>query len=160
MPMKTIFLIILSLTLSGLAHAEEFVYIRSLKADLYSEPTFSAKHLASFPKGTKLVKLKDQGKWWFLQYRETTGWVPKLLLATTPPKNRERAVTEDSKIGNSARRRASAVATAGAARGLAADDRRRKSQDNTTDYSALVSMESISLSDSEVVDFLKQGLTR
>ena len=158
--MKTILLVILSLTLSGLAHAEEFVYIRSLKADLYAEPSFSAKHLATFPKGAKLVKLEEQRRWYLVQYREITGWVAKLLVSASPPKNRERAIKADSKIGSSARRRASAVATAGAARGLAADDRRRKSQDNTTDYSALAFMEGISLSDAEVIDFLKQGLNK
>lgn len=158
--MKTIFLIILSLALSGFAQAEEFVYVRSLKADLYSEPAFSAKHLASLPKGTKLVKLKEQDKWCFLQHHEMTGWVPKLLVSATPPRNRTRSITENAKIGSNARRRASAVATAGAARGLAADDRRRKSQDNTTDYSALLSVEETSPSDAEVIEFLEQGLTK
>lgn len=158
--MKIIFLIILSLLLAGFAHAEEFVYIRSLKADLFAEPAFGAGNLASVPKGTRLVKLKEQGKWWLLQYRDVAGWVPGLLVSTSPPRDRPRAISDDPNAGTNARRRASAVATAGAARGLAADDRRRQSQDNTTDYSSLVSMESIELADAEVIDFLKQGLTK
>jgi hypothetical protein len=158
--MKTAYLVIISLVLAGLAHAEEFVYVRSLKADLYAEPAFSARHVAAFPKGVELVKLEDRDRWFLVRNREVTGWVAKLLVSATPPRERDSAIKEDSQIGGNARRRASAVATAGAARGLAADDRRRLSQDNVADFSALATMESLSLADAEVIDFLKQGLNQ
>lgn len=157
--MKTVVLLSLLLMLTGLAQAEEFVYIRSLKADLYAEPVFSAEKLGSLPRGTKVIKLQEQGSWYFLQDSGVTGWVSRLLVSTALPLNRARAIKVDSEIGNNARRRASAVATAGAARGLTADDRRRKSQDNSTDYSALEAMEEkLVFSEAEVIDFLDQGL--
>ena len=158
--MKTIFLVILSLALSGLAHAEEVVYVRSLKADIYSTPAFSAERLATVPKGTKLVKLEEQNRWFLVQHGKTSGWVAKLLVAANPPKNRDTAIKADSEIGDSARRRASAVATAGAARGLAADGRRRQSEDDTVDRNSLKFMEDVTLSEDEVKDFIKQGLDK
>ena len=51
----------------------------------------------------------------------------------------------------------SAVATAGAARGLAAEDRQRASG-NFANYNSLDDMEELEISDTEVIDFLKEGL--
>lgn len=158
--MKMTFLVILTVLLAGAGHASEFVYIRSLKADLYAEPSFAAKHLGVFPQGTELIKLDEQDRWYLVQVDQVTGWVAKLLVAAKPGQGRDTAIKADSEIGSNARRRASAVATAGAARGLAADDRRRQSEDETTDYRALAAMEGQSLSEAEVIDFLEKGLSK
>lgn len=158
--MKTIFAIVLTLLLAGAAQAEELVYVRSLKAAVYEEPSFAARQVATFAKGAEMVKLGEEKRWYRVQYREVTGWVAELLVSARPPTARQGAIKADTEIGTSARRRASAVATAGAARGLAADDRRRLSGDNTTDYHSLAYMEGIDPSEDEVVEFLRKGLGR
>lgn len=156
--MKAIFLVLLFFLLAGAVQAEELVYVRGLKADIYAEPSFAAPQVATFAKGAEMVKLEERPRWYRVRYREVTGWVAKLLISTQPPAARIGAIRADTEIGAGARRRASAVATAGAARGLAADDRRRLSADNTTDYNALSYMEGIDPSEEEVVEFLRKGL--
>ncbi|MDT8334591.1 MAG: SH3 domain-containing protein [Desulfurivibrionaceae bacterium] len=156
--MKTIVAVILTLLLAGAAQAEELVYVRSLKADIYEEPSFAARQVATFAKGAEMVKLGEEKRWYRVQYREVTGWVAKLLVSDRPASAGKGAIKADTEIGTSARRRASAVATAGAARGLAPDDRRRLSADNTTDYSALSYMEGIAPPEAEVVEFLRKGM--
>ncbi len=156
--MKMVFLVLFSVGLAGPVQAEELLYVRSLKADLYAKPSFAARQLATFAKGDEMVKLAGEDRWYEVRSGAVTGWVAKLLVADQPARAGKGVIKADSGIGTSARRRASAVATAGAARGLAADDRRRLSADNTTDYSALSYMEGINPPEAEVIEFLSKGL--
>ncbi|MFO7605398.1 MAG: SH3 domain-containing protein [Desulfurivibrionaceae bacterium] len=156
--MKMVFLVLFSVVLVGPVQAEELIYVRGLKADVYAEPSFAARQLATFAKGDEMVKLAGGNRWYKVRYGEVTGWVAKLLVSAQPARAGKGVIKADTGIGASARRRASAVATAGAARGLAADDRRRLSADNTTDYSALSYMEGINPPEAVVIEFLSKGL--
>lgn len=151
-----LFLVIL-LSVSSLAAAQDIYYVQSLKAKILSSPSFKAKVIGETSKGSKLVTIGREGSWVkVLLNRQIEGYVSSLLVSKYPPINRQSVIKGDeAAIKQSVRRRASTYTSAAAARGLAQDDRRRLSTEDKLDYGGLEKMESVSVSPEEVARFME-----
>lgn len=156
--MRRLLLLLAGFLFSASALAET-LYVQSLEAKLLQEPKFSAAVAAKLAQGTEVSVLATEGRWYKVSDGSSTGWLSKFLLAEHPPLKKITVLeaSEEGLDSENVRRRASAVTTAGAARGLASDDRRR-AQDDSADYSALREMEEYSLKETEVSQFLREGL--
>lgn len=134
--------------------AEEFRYVLSKKADVLAEPKFGATVVKSATQGSQLVFIEQRGSWVQVRAGEARGWVSRLLVGTTPPLERVRAIEQiDAPDTTNVRRRASEVTAAGATRGLTAENRRRANQEDAADFSALSRIEERQVNEQEISTF-------
>lgn len=149
-------LIVGSLLVTGITHAEEIYYVQSLKAKIMSTPSFKAKTIGESSRGTKLVSSGREGRWIRVMLPPKEGYVSSLLLSKFPPLNKTTLIKGDeTAIKHSVRRRASTYTSAAAARGLAQDDRRRLSRDEKVDYGGVEKMESFTVGNEELSRFME-----
>jgi len=140
-----------------ITQASETLYVQSVKAKLLSSPSFQADTIEVISKGAAIEVVESQQRWIKVNYQDKSGWINKLLVASKPPLNKV-TLLEDQPVSQDARRRASSVATSAAARGLSAEDRARLNIKNEFDYAALSQMESLMIEESEVWEFLNEGI--
>lgn len=153
--MKKVFVVILGILFASTAWAED-LYVKSARAKLMESPSFKAKVVERLQKGD-LVEVKSRDKRWVeVVIDDKQGWVPNLLLSSTPPLE-STSVLEDEgaeSLKESARRRASVITTAGASRGLQGEGD-RGDEATTANYDALQELEMMSVPQSEVEAFLE-----
>ncbi len=142
------------LILPALAGAEEFLYVLSAKAKLYSAPRFDAPVVSVLTKGEKTRELEKNRYWFKVRHGDREGWISRLAVSPHPPVKKASLLARDEDtLQHHARRRASTASTTAAVRGLREDRRTRANESGAPDFAALQRMESLQVSDDEVADF-------
>lgn len=157
---KTVWLLILlTVVLStAVALAEDVYYVQSTKAKIMSQASFKAKVIGEASKGSKMTSLGRSGSWVKVKYYSSEGYVSALILSTQPPMRKMGLIKADEgTLSHGVRRRASTYASAAAARGLVQDDRRRMSRDEKADYEGVLKLETITITEEELVKFMEGG---
>jgi len=140
------------------ASAQETFYVQSVKAKVFSAPSFKARLLGEASKGTRLSSPGRDGSWVKVTYYGKDGYVAAILLSASPPLAKHTMIRAgDAEFRQGVRRRASTYTSAAAARGLAADDRRRLSGEDKLDYDGLERVEKYIVSDAELAKFMEGG---
>jgi len=154
----TIALLALVFTIVQQASAQETQYVQSVKAKVFSAPSFKASVLGEASRGTRLRSIGREGSWMKISYYGKDGYVAAILLSASRPMAKHTMIkAEDTEFQQGVRRRASTYTSAAAARGLAADDRRRLSGDDKLDYDGLERVEKYAVSEAELVRFMEGG---
>jgi len=154
----TIALLALVFTIAQQASAQETQYVQSVKAKVFSAPSFKASVLGEASRGTRLRSIGREGSWMKISYYGKDGYVAAILLSASRPMAKHTMIkAEDTEFQQGVRRRASTYTSAAAARGLAADDRRRLSGDDKLDYDGLERVEKYAVSEAELVRFMEGG---
>lgn len=136
------------------------LYVQSVKAPIFSSPSMGSPKVADAGKGDQLKELEKKGDWHKVAYKDKTGWVSRLLVASKPPAGKVSLLEEtEEKLEKGARKRASAFTTAAAARGLA-EDRARVSDKYRVDHRGVEWMEAVKVGDEESLKFLEKGVGR
>lgn len=147
------------LAFSGEVEAAD-LYVQSVKAPIFSSPSMGSPKVADAAKGDQLKELEKKGDWHKVAYKDKTGWVSRLLVASKPPAGKVSLLEEtEEKLEKGARKRASAFTTAAAARGLA-EDRARVSDKYRVDHRGVEWMEAVKVGDEESLKFLEKGVGR
>jgi len=134
------------------------LYVQSIKARILSSPSLGSQIVVEANRGEVLKELEKEGNWFKVSYKESTGWVSRLLVGPKPPSGKVSVLEEtEEKLEKGSRRRASAFATAAAARGLA-EERARISDQLKVDYDGLEWMEKINISDEKAAMFIIKGV--
>ena len=153
-------MIIVFLMHNRLLWAEEntVMYIHSLKAPVYAEPNNGSEKIMELKIGTKVQRLEEKGFWYLIAYTGKTGWIFKLMVRDTPPRDlREINVNQMAELESKARKRPSAYTTTASARGLKAKRDRFASQ-YKSDYHALEQLESMVVTMEEADKFITDGM--
>jgi hypothetical protein len=151
-----VLLLVASLSITSAVYAQGTYYVQSVKAKVMSAPSFKAGVIGEVGKGFKFVSSGRKGAWVRVKYRNKTGYVPSLLLASHPPFERMGLIRANERdINRGVRRRASSYTSAAAARGLASEDRRRLSKEEKADYGAVDRMESFKVTPEELRRFME-----
>jgi hypothetical protein len=158
--MKRIFVPILFLMafmiLTSPVHAQNTYYVQSVKAKVMSATSFKSPLMGEVGKGYKFISSGKVGTWIKVKYKNKTGYVYYILLATHPPFDKIAIIkANEEDINQGVRRRASSFTSAAAARGLASDDRRRLSNEERADYDLLEYMESFKVTADELNRFME-----
>lgn len=141
-----------------LLHAEPVYYVQSANARIWAGSSFVSKVIAEAGKGQRLVSTGTEGRWVKVKFDGKEGYIPSLLLSTHPPLTRTEIVkAEDTDIKQGVRRRASTFTSAAAARGLTKEDRDRGGIEEGVNFNALKKMESLTISNEEVTQFMEGG---
>src|SRR3989338_4634560 len=141
------------------AHAAD-LYVQSVRAPIFLEPTLGSKRLTESVKGELLKEMDKKGDWYQVDYKGVNGWISRLLVSTKPPLGKVSILEEtEEMLEKGARKRASAFATAAAARGLA-EERARISDKYKVDYEGVEWMEALKIADEEASKFLQEGVER
>lgn len=149
-----------SITLAAPAAYAADLFVQSVKAPLFSSPSMGSPKVVDASKGDQLKELEKKGDWHKVAYKDKTGWVSRLLVASKPPAGKVSLLEEtEEKLEKGARKRASAFTTAAAARGLA-EDRARVSDKYRVDHQGVEWMEALKISDEESLKFLEKGVGR
>ena len=134
------------------------LFVQSVKAPILSAPSLGSSKVGEAAKGDMLKELGKKGDWYNVGYKNSTGWVSRLLVGPKPPSSKVSVLEQTGeKLETGARKRASAFTTSAAARGLS-EDRARISDKFRVDYNALDEMEAIKISDDEALRFVNQGV--
>lgn len=135
------------------------LYVHSVKAPLYQEPSVGSARLMELEKGQKISGIKETPGWYEVEHKKKRGWIYKLMARRTPPLDKKDVYGKQlEELADKARRRPSAFTTTAAARGLK-EKRRRFADKYQLDYDALEKMESIQVSDQEASEFLIRGVS-
>lgn len=152
-------IIVLALIFYSVPVWADDLYVKSLKAKIYSAPSFNSTVVEVAKRGEVLKKLKRDKSWINVSYSGKKGWVSSYLLSKTPPMERVSVLKKSASIEKNARRRASAITSVAAARGLNEYSRVRKDKKSyAVDYDALDKMESINISENEALRFIEEGV--
>lgn len=151
-PFLTVVLIVLAASASWAGQ----LYVASIKAPIWAEPSFQAGQIGVLARGVSVQGIAEKNGWYQVRYNEQTGWMLKMMLLSHKPiaqtsANRQAVET----LSQRARRRPSAFASTAAARGFK-DKRRRFSDSLKLDYRALEKMESFRVNDGQALEFLKK----
>ena len=132
-------------------------YVQSRQAPIWESPNFQADKSGVLDQGQTVEVIEEKGGWVHLRCQEHEGWVPRMMIGTTPP---EEAGVKDQQALESleqrARLRPSAFASTAAARGLM-DKKENFSQGLALDFPAVEKMESWRVSDEDAARFLEEG---
>lgn len=153
-------MIVVFLMHNRLLGAEEntVMYIHSLKAPVYAQPNNGSEKIMELKAGAKIHILEEKGFWYLIAHTGKTGWIFKLLVRDTSPKDlRQINVNQMADLESKARKRPSAYTTTASARGLKAKRDRFASQ-YKSDYHALEQMESMTITMEEADKFLTDGM--
>ena len=163
---KIIFLMLILSFLAGTLYASEVLYVKSVKAKLFSGPKFSSPLVGEVKRGDSLEVITSEGRW----YQVTTtgslkGWVNKLCVGPRPPMSRITVIKENKfDLEDKARKRVSSFTSAGAARGLSPAERKRLSGLSWADYQSLSQLEALAakITENEIEAFMlaKEGELR
>jgi uncharacterized protein YgiM (DUF1202 family) len=147
-----------SIFFAAFALADSVYYVQSANGNVRSDPSFSAKVVATVAKGKPLTAISKQGSWIKVKVDGKEGYISALLVSTQPPLEKQAVVkdeTEETKP--TARRRASSYTSAAAARGLTDEERKREGIEESSDFNAVKKMESIKVTPQEVSKFKETG---
>lgn len=151
------FLPALLLVCPTLLCAESF-YVQPSQARLYEKPSLAAPVVATVPQGSCFENAVRKGGWIEVSWQGRTVWLPALVAATTPPKQKVALQGDALPPQVKLRSRASAAPTVVAGmKGLASEDRKRLSSGQNVDYDALDEMEHLLVTDEEIDWFAKGG---
>jgi uncharacterized protein YgiM (DUF1202 family) len=156
------FLLISALVLIPLTgSAADMLFVQSGKAKLMASPSFNSEVVTVAAKGDPLKLLEKADRWYQVNYNGKSGWVSKLLVSPTPPKDKISVIkeTESEAQKENVRRRASSASTAAAARGLREDSRARSSDQGKPDWKALEQVESVHVDQEDINQFQQRGLS-
>jgi uncharacterized protein YgiM (DUF1202 family) len=138
--------------------AQDVYYVQSVRAKVLSRASFKSGVLGEVGKGFKFVSSGREGNWMKVTYGSREGYVSALLLAAHPPIEKQGLIKgREAEIKQNVRRRASTYTSAAAARGLTAADRKRLNEEGGVNYESLEKVESFSLSQNEIDQFIKGG---
>jgi uncharacterized protein YgiM (DUF1202 family) len=152
-----LFFIVLTVCTPSL-HAQQMYYVQSMRAKIMSAPSFKSRQVGEVGKGFQLTVLGKEGSWLKVKLGPSAGYVPALLLASTPPRQKQGLIKgEESALQHNVRRRASTYTSAAAARGLTAEDRKRLSKEEKADFTSLEKIEAIAIPLEEIVRFSEGG---
>jgi hypothetical protein len=152
-----IFFFLIQTPLSG-AEINKVMYIHSAKAPVYTQPNIQSEKIMELKTGMEIMILEEKGFWYQMTYQEIPGWIFKLMVRDTPPKEtRKIDVTQLAELESKARKRPSAYTTTASARGLKTKRDRFASQ-YKNDYNALEKMESMVISREEADKFITDGM--
>ena len=130
------------------------MFVRSLKASIYSDATFESDVVTELDRGHELEVLSTDGSWSHVQHgKDESGWIYKMLLSKNMPLAVVDALEGAPDISNSQRVRASIYTSAAAARGLSdsADD---LEESVDMDEAAVDSMESFKVDSEDGLKFI------
>ena len=151
---KQITFIYILLLLSSCVYAET-MFIRSKKANMMKSPSMKSRIISKLKHGQKVTVLNKKSLWAQVQFNNKSGWICKFELSQQNPKNQSViSKLEDINLKTSARKRASAYSTAATTRGLS---EKNKKVVLNKDYVELKKMESLSVQNSEINQFIKEG---
>lgn len=157
---KIIFsIIVLSiLYVARLSLAEEVFYVQSLRAKIFSQPSFDSVVIIEVQKGYKFNSIEKKGNWIRLSISGKDGYISSYLVGKKAPLSRSEIGQEAATIAETARSRASQQTTAVAGiRGLAEERRARLGKEEKLNYEALEKIEKFSIADEELKVFMKEG---
>jgi hypothetical protein len=152
-----IFIFLIQTPLSG-AEINKVMYIHSAKAPVYSRPNIQSEKIMELKTGMEIIVLEEKGFWCKMTHNEIPGWIFKLMVRDTPPKEfRKININQLAELESKARKRPSAYTTTASARGLKTK-RDRFADQYKNDYSALEQMESLVISGEEADKFITDGM--
>jgi uncharacterized protein YgiM (DUF1202 family) len=139
--------------LNGL-HAEEVAYVSSKKTNIYKEANLNSDLMTVLKQNDEVRVIEQQGVWMQIRMIELSGWLSRYSVSRVKPLKEK--VSIFSRLQNffssdNKRARVTLVSTAGGVRGLteAESDAAGK-----TDFKAVVSMESFTVSDTDIDTFI------
>jgi hypothetical protein len=154
--MKKLIFLLVVLFSAGAAYAEQVCYVQSSRAKILSAPSFRSNMIDEVGMGRMLTVKGRDGNWFKVSVGGKDGYILSLLVATHAPLKRSGYLkADDAEIKQGVRRRSSFFASAAAARGLSKEDRLRADAEDRVDYPALRQMESLSLGDDELRQFME-----
>jgi hypothetical protein len=156
---KLLYVTLLCIACSPVLAAQTF-YVQSVKAKLQARPEYQSPLVATLARGDAVQVVQKNKRWYKVTYQQQTGWMPRLVLGTTPPGDKITVLDAagGAKMESNARRRASSNNTAAATRGLRGDSRSRMSDEGHADYSALETVKSQGVSEQEALEFVQEGV--
>ncbi|HRX15241.1 MAG TPA: hypothetical protein P5123_02900 [Spirochaetota bacterium] len=138
-------------------------YTTSLKTVIYSEPSLGSEKVAQLTQGTAITINKTHGKWVYISSASKNGWIQKAFTSTVKPKGKVSILGNANRTSRmKARERASSDVTAASARGfMQTENSKGRSRPNQEalkfDPADIDKMESVTLSEDELITFLRQG---
>jgi uncharacterized protein YgiM (DUF1202 family) len=134
-------LIIVFLFYSSVEAQSETLYIKSLKADLLSEPKAGSDVVGTLQRNDPVEQLGRDKNWIQVKSSSVTGWVSSLFVTKVKSAEKSSVLQTEVDLSQNSRKRASALTSAGAARGLRADSDAIFSKDGVENSSMLQAME-------------------
>jgi uncharacterized protein YgiM (DUF1202 family) len=144
---------------TGLAVAEEVVFVQAVKTGLKKTPQMDSPTLVELKRGDELKILKKQEPWYEVSFKKKKGWVSRLFVNTHRPIG-QADLNKDVKenVEKASRRRSSSYAVSASTRALSAGTRVREGREQyQADYEALAEIEKQSLPASEIESFRKSA---
>jgi len=138
---------------------EETLYVQSVKAKVYSAPSFNSNVLMELTKGFKVNVIDKEGNWAKVIIAGKTAYLSSFLLGKNPPMDKVKLSDEALSVPkDNPRSRVSQQTTAVAGvRGLAQERRARLGKEERVNYEALEKVESVVIKDDELNFFMKEG---
>ena len=145
------------------ALSAEVVFVSSVKATMHSENSAGSGAIATLMKGSKLTVVGIDSGWLKVRFGAKQGWVKKMFTSAREPGDKVSILSSAKQNARvHARQRSSSDVTAASARGLdddsaAAGRNRAISASAKFDPQAIEKLESITISETELMAFLKEG---
>lgn len=154
--MTRYFLLLLFLitgVLNGL-HAEDVAYVSSKKTNIYKEANLTSDLMLVLKQNDEVRVIEQKGVWMQIKFTELSGWLSRYSVSLAKPLKEKVSVFSRLKNffdSDNKRARVTLVSTAGGLRGLT-----EEASDATgkTDFKAVATMESITVSEDEIDAFI------
>lgn len=143
----------------------DVVYVSSMKTDIYSEAKRNSDKIGELSRGAELTVISKEGSWIRVKYNKKEGYVAKIVTSSKKPGEKMSLLASaDQNTRIHARKRASSDVTAASARGLfdesgksgSARTRAVDGASSASNREAISKMESISISEEDLIAFLKE----
>ena len=146
-------LFLLTGVLNGL-HAEDVAYVSSKKTNIYKEANLNSDLMLVLKQNDEVQVIEQQGVWMQIKFTELSGWLSRY--SVSPGKPLKEKVSVFSRLKNffdsdNKRARVTLVSTAGGLRGLTEEE---SDATGKTDFKAVATMESITVSEDEIDAFI------
>ena len=154
--MKKILCLFVVFLFSGTVYAADVLYVQSLEATIFGQPSFASQVLGSACRGEKLQVIETGEGWYKVSTGSCEGWINMLCVADHIPLDKVTIINEDTPdLENNIRKRASSTTSSAAARGLTPSERKRMSDYEAADYHALGQLITYTehITDEEVEEF-------
>mgnify|MGYP002640105861 FL=1 len=148
------FLILVS---SPLWSDTQIVYVSSLKAKVYQNPTFNSPVIMQLNRSSKVAAIDRKGMWVKISLVKESGWVTKFNVTEKEPIAHKISIFDRIKKMFSTRHsrdRVSVVSTAGGIRGLSDGE---VDSTGTRNFESVKKIESIEINQSELDAFIRSG---
>ena len=153
--------LILFFPLTGFSYE---LYVHSTKAPVYQMPDSGAEKIVTLSKGARISGIKKKGYWHQVDYMGKNGWIYNFMVRNTPPVDKQDIYGQSKSLSKKyelfskkARRRPSSYTAVAAARGLK-EKRNRFSGKYHLDFESLEKIENIDISESDIRQFIAQGM--